>query len=91
MLATAPLAIAVITERTRIREFVTSWKALEFAFVFAATAVVATSIFGDALDPVLRVPAYVLPFLLWPAFRFGPGGTAATILTVSVIGLWHAA
>ncbi len=91
MLATAPVAIALIAERSRIRELLASWKTLEFVLVFAATVVVTFSIFGEALDPVIRVPAYVLPFLLWPAFRFGPGGTSATILTVSVIAIWHAA
>ena len=91
MLAAAPVTIAVMAERFRIREILASWIAVEFALVFAATVVVTFSIFGEALDPVIRVPAYMLPFLLWPAFRFGPGGTSATILTVSVIAIWHAA
>jgi len=91
MLAAAPIAIAVMAGRSRIRELLASWMAVEFVLVFAATVVVTFSIFGEALDPVIRVPAYMLPFLLWPAFRFGPGATSATILTVSVIAIWHAA
>ena len=91
MLATAPIAIAIFAERTRIRERLASWNTVEFVIVFAATVAVTLSIFGEALDPVIRVPAYTLPFLLWPAFRFGPGATSVTILTVSVIAIWHAA
>ena len=91
MLATAPLAITAVTERTRVLALARSWKALEFAVVFAGTIAVAAIIFSDTVDPVFRVPAYVLPFLLWPAFRFGHGGTAATILAVSLIGLWNSA
>ena len=91
LLTAAPPAITAITERHRIIAFARSRRAWEFVLVFAATALVAAAIFGETLDPVIRVPAYVLPFLLWPAFRFGPGATAATVLTVSYIALWHAA
>lgn len=53
--------------------------------------VVAVSIFGDGLDPLARVPAYVLPFLLWPVFRFGPGSASAALFIASLIGLSNAA
>jgi integral membrane sensor domain MASE1 len=91
ILAAAPLALAAIAGRTRLRGLATRRKTVEFALVFTATIVVTASIFGGTLDPVIRVPAYVLPFLLWPAFRFGPGGTSATILVVSLIVLGNAA
>jgi len=60
------------------------------AVLLAATAAMAQSVFGEALDPLLRVPAYLLPLLLWPVFRFGPGGTSVAIFVVLSIGLWHA-
>lgn len=90
ILAAAPLVIAAITDRSRIQGLATSWRTAEFVLVFAATVVVAASIFGEAVDPVIRVPAFVLPFLLWPAFRFGPAGMSATILVVAWIGFWNA-
>ena len=91
ILGAAPLILSVIAERHRLRVLAQSRKALEFALVFPLTLVVAGTIFSNTLDPIISVPAYVLPFLLWPAFRFGPGGTAATILAVILLGLWNAA
>ena len=91
MLVAAPLTIAAVTRRVVLAEIVSSWKALEIVIVFAGCAVVAVGVFGEALDPLVRVPAYVLPFLLWPVFRFGPGGSSAAIFMVSLIGLWNAA
>ncbi len=91
ILTTAPLAAAIVASGLRVREALRSWKTVEFALVFAGTAVVAASVFSEALDPVIRVPAYVLPFLLWPAFRFGPAATSSTVLVVSLIGLWNTA
>ena len=43
---------------------------------------------GDMFPLEYRVPAYMLPFLLWPVFRFGPGGTSLTILTICMLGIW---
>jgi integral membrane sensor domain MASE1 len=91
ILGAAPVVMSVIAERPRLRDLVRSWKTLEFVLVFATTIVVAGTIFSNRLDPLISVPAYVLPFLLWPAFRFGPGGTAATLLAVTLLGIWNAA
>ena len=43
------------------------------------------------MNEFVRVPAYVLPFLLWAAFRFGPGGSALAVLCACVVGLWNTA
>jgi integral membrane sensor domain MASE1 len=91
MLVAAPLTIAAIAQRAMFARVVRSWKALEIASVFIGGTVVAVGVFSEALDPLVRVPAYVLPFLLWPVFRFGPGGSSAAIFIVSLIGLWNAA
>jgi integral membrane sensor domain MASE1 len=91
ILGAAPLVLGLMTDRHRLREVARSWKALEFGIVFAITIAVAGTIFSNTLDPIISVPAYVLPFLLWPAFRFGPAATAATILTVTLLGLWNSA
>lgn len=91
MLTAAPLVIAAVAERSAFAKTVRSWKALEIAIVFIGGIVVAGGIFGETLDPLVRVPAYVLPFLLWSVFRFGPAGASAAVFIVSLIGLWHAA
>jgi integral membrane sensor domain MASE1 len=91
MLVTAPLVIAAIAARPAFAGIARSWRALEIAVVFGMGIVIAVGVFSEALDPLVRVPAYVLPFLLWPVFRFGPGGSSAALLIVSLIGLWNAA
>ena len=91
MLVTAPLVIAAIAGRAAFARIARPWRALEIAVVFGVGIVVAVGVFSEALDPLVRVPAYVLPFLLWPVFRFGPGGSSAAIFIVSLIGLWNAA
>ena len=62
-------------------------RVLELMAVLASAALVAWLVFGEGAPPVLRVPAYALPLLLWAAFRLEPGGAAATLLIVSLIGL----
>ena len=91
MLVTAPLTIAAIAARAAFAGIARSWRALEIAVVFGVGIFIAVGVFSEALDPLVRVPAYVLPFLLWPVFRFGPGGSSAALLIVSLIGLWNAA
>lgn len=90
MLLVAPLVIAAMNERKEILEVLRSAKAFELAAVLASSVAVAVGIYSEALGP-LSVPAYLLPFLLWPVFRFGPWGTSATLLIVSLIGLWNSA
>jgi integral membrane sensor domain MASE1 len=90
VLVAAPVVIAVFSRPAGLRPPLRSWKALEVALVSGGTAVVAAGIFGDRLNPLLRVPAWILPFLLWGVFRFGPGGAAAIMFLISVIGLWNA-
>jgi hypothetical protein len=37
-----------------------------------------------------RADLLSLPLLMWPVFRFGPGGTSAAVFVVLSIGLWYA-
>lgn len=90
ILLTAPIAVAVIAERARLAGILAPWPIVEMAIVFGGAVAAAQGIFGDMVDPVLRVPAFMLPFLLWPVFRFGPGRASAMLLILSSIGLWHA-
>lgn len=90
ILIAAPLVIGAVADRQSLFNAMRSWKALEVAIVFTAGTVLAEGIFGGAADPLLRVPAYILPFLLWPVFRFGPCGASFAALILSFIALWHA-
>ena len=90
ILIAAPLAIAAVTDRQSFFKAARSWKALEVAIVLTAGAFLAEGIFAGTVDPLVRVPAYILPFLLWPVFRFGPFGASFASLILSFIALWHA-
>ncbi len=90
LLLMAPMVIAAFSHRDAFARIARSWKALEMAVVFLGAIVVAIVIFGEEVDPLLRIPAYVLPFLLWPVFRFGPGASAANLFIVGFIALWNA-
>jgi integral membrane sensor domain MASE1 len=90
VLVTAPVVIAVFSRPPGLRPPLRSWKALEIAMASSGTIAVAAGIFGDRLNPLFRVPAWFLPFLFWGVFRFGPGGAAAIMFVISVIGLWNA-
>jgi len=89
VLLAAPVLFAWRAERAVIAAFARSWRMLELAAVLAGAMALMQIVCGDVLPPLLRVPAYVLPFLLWAAFRFGPSGAAAAMLVVSLVGLWN--
>jgi integral membrane sensor domain MASE1 len=91
ILLVAPIVIGAISDRASTLKAVRSRKGIEIALVFAGAVFVTEAVFGEMLDPVLRVPAYVLPLLLWPAFRFGPFGSAAMVFTVVFLAFMHTA
>lgn len=91
VIVTAPGVLAAMTIRRGAIAELTPWKALEMAVALIAGTLVAAAIFGGRLDPVVRVPAYTLPFLLWPVFRFGPGVASAAAFILTFIALWNAA
>lgn len=91
IVVTAPLVLAAITAPPFSFAALQSWRALETALAFAAGIVVTEGIFGGRFHALLQVPAYILPFLLWAVFRFGPGAGAAAGFIVAFLALWHAA
>lgn len=90
ILIAAPLALAVFAEGRPPLKALRSWMALEIAAVFAGGALLTQAIFGGTADPMIRVPAYILPFILWSVFRFGPGGASAAAFVVCFIALENA-
>jgi integral membrane sensor domain MASE1 len=66
-------------------------RTIELAVLLILGSTTSTLIFGERLSPVVQVPAYMLPFFLWAAFRFGVGETATVLTFLSFIGMWHTA
>jgi hypothetical protein len=65
-------------------------KVIEVAAATVGAIGLAAAIFGSWAPQAFRVPAYVLPFLLWPAIRFGAGAASVTVCSVCPIVLWLA-
>jgi integral membrane sensor domain MASE1 len=91
ILLATPIAAGALTQGTAPVQTAALPRTIETAVVLAGAAVMAESVFGSFLDPLVSVPAYLLPFLMWSAFRLGPGSTAATLFVVCLIGLWNTA
>jgi hypothetical protein len=89
MLATAPLVITALRPNRPLAHLGPG-KVIEVAAATAGAMALAAAIFGSWAPPAFRVPAYVLPFLLWPAIRFGAGAASVTVFSVSPIVLWLA-
>jgi integral membrane sensor domain MASE1 len=90
IVVTAPLVLAAMSAWPFALAALRPSRALETALVLAAAIVVTEGIFGGRFPPLLQVPAYILPFLLWPVFRFGPGPSSASAFVVAFLALWHA-
>lgn len=86
----APAVIAVIEGRRAFGSG-TREQLIETALVLGLAALVAVLVFEGRDPSVMRVPAYVLPPLLWAAFRLAPGGAAITLPTLCMIALWNTA
>lgn len=90
LIGAAPLVAAALGAPSGAFRSLRSWRALEMVLAVTLGTVVAVAIFSGWLHPLLRVPAYTLPFLLWPIFRFGPGGGAAATFILTCIAAWYA-
>ena len=88
MVIVVPLIVAA-SERPKVVWPVSPWRIAEVTIAFVAVVAVSAIVFSGVLGPA--VPAYLLPFFFWSVFRFGVGGTAATLLVVTFIGLWNIA
>lgn len=61
----------------------------EVVAVFLGLVAAAEGVYGGWLPRTVAVPVFVLPFLLWTGWRFGPRGAATAVLLVGMIGIWH--
>ena len=58
---------------------------------------VGTTVFTGALDASRAIPGapgapvlFLVPFMLWAAVRFGPGGASASLLATALLAIWAA-
>jgi two-component system sensor histidine kinase UhpB len=69
-----------------------SWRrGLEAASVLIGLLAVGTLVFAAPYAGPSSLPARLyapLPFLLWAAVRFGPGGTSASLLVLTLLAIW---
>lgn len=65
---------------------------LEFSLLLAGLLVVCVTVFASPLSGMRATPVLItpMPFLLWSAVRFGPGGTSAALLIFAITSIWGA-
>lgn len=69
----------------------TPGRVLEAGLLSAGLVAVGALFFGEWAGDAGLLPARLyapLPFLLWAAVRFGPGGTAASLLAIAFLAIW---
>ncbi len=89
VLVVAPMILTWAAERANLGEILRSSRGLEYAALLLGTMLATEAVYGGLLPAPLNVPALVLPFLLWSAFRFGPPAAAATIFVIAMVGIWQ--
>jgi integral membrane sensor domain MASE1 len=91
VLVTAPLVLAAMELRRETLSAMRPVRVLEIAVLAIGGAIVAEGVLGARFPPLMQLPAYILPFLLWAVFRFGPGAGSVAVFVVGFLALWHAA
>jgi integral membrane sensor domain MASE1 len=89
VLIVAPVIFTWAAEQAILPGGARPWRVVEGAALVLGLVAAAVCVYGELFPRTLNVPVYILPFLLWAGFRFGPPGAAAAILVVSVIALWN--
>jgi integral membrane sensor domain MASE1 len=87
ILTIVPIAYGAAAAAPSLLSAVRSWRGLEAIAVIAMTCAVTWAVFGDVVPLPLRLPIYLLPFILWACLRFDVGVAAATVLGASVLGV----
>lgn len=92
-LALVPIVVHVATTRPRRVRDISTRRIVEGALLAAGLLGVCIMVFtGDVRFSTTAVAALYapLPFLLWAAVRFGPGGSSASLLVLSLFAVWAA-
>lgn len=89
VLLVAPFTIALLQGPTLLADDSGPWQRIEGVLAIATVAVTIQVVFGDLVPLVVRVPAYVLPALLWASFRCRAGDSAIAVAAACSIAAWH--
>ena len=90
VLLAAPLVLA-LSRPFRWPRWRPGLKDAEIAIFGIALMTTIVVVFQDAWHRNANANHFLIPFLIWAAFRFGIGGTALTSMTIGVAASWFAA
>lgn len=88
-----PLLAIAITHGAQILRRATAARYTEFALLAAGLLITVIGLFGMELPATAHQPALFyapLPFLLWAAVRFGPGGLSFSFLIFALMAIFGA-
>jgi hypothetical protein len=82
-----PIGYGIAEAKNGVPGILRSWRGIEGLFVFVGTCVVTYLLFSDTVPTALRLPIYVLPFLLWACLRLDLAGTSLVAFGAAMIGV----
>lgn len=85
VLVVAPVILSLVARRDT--RSVPPGRPAEGLVLFVGLVLSVLAVYAEFLPSQLSVPAFVLPFLLWAALRFGPPGAAVAVLVAAAIGV----
>jgi signal transduction histidine kinase/integral membrane sensor domain MASE1 len=96
-LTLVPAIVMAITGGPMWHRAASRSRLFEAGLLAASLLLVGTGVFLGPIDGGDTVPgmpgtsvAFLLPFILWAAVRFGPGGASGSLLTTTLLAIWAA-
>src|SRR5882672_258108 len=96
-LTLVPAVVMAITAGPVWHRTASRSRRFEAGVLAASLLLVGTGVFLGPMEGVDTVPgtpgtsvAFLLPFVLWAAVRFGPGGASGSLLTMTLLAIWAA-
>ena len=89
VLTVAPVVFTWVARPTTPSENLRPRRIIENSIHFIGVIMVTEGVYGEWLPRLLRIPIFILPFLLWASMRLGPQSAGRAVLAVALIGLWN--
>jgi two-component system, LuxR family, sensor kinase FixL len=96
-LTLVPAVVMAITAGPVWHRTASRSRRFEAGLLAASLLLVGTGVFLGPIERADAVPgtpgtsvAFLLPFILWAAVRFGPGGASGSLLTMTLLAIWAA-
>jgi PAS domain S-box-containing protein len=86
-----PVIISLASSGLSFLRRVSAWRYSEAGLLGIGLVIVGLIAFAESGPKLGNVPALVyapLPFLLWAALRFGPGGLSTSLLATDLLAIW---